>query len=435
MTSDKDELNRRRKMREAARKKQALARKRLMFQLVLAGVILVLVGLLIWWVSSSGKSGPRAAEDTPPVTQAALPPVTQPPAPPKEGKTVIHIAAAGDLNITDKTVAAGKTADGYDYTDVFMDVAPVLSNADLAILNLEGNLCGEPYGGERASAPQAMMDAIAAAGVDMIQMANSYSIQNGVQGLGETLNNIRLAGMEPLGAYASNSEAKAAKGYTICNVQGLKIALVAFTKGMNNLGLPDGSEKCVNLLYKDYATTYQDVNTSGITRVLQDVAEEKPDFTIALVHWGSEFNEEISSSQKEIRNLMLSHGVNAIIGTHPHLVQTVSHKTADGTLVAYSLGDFFGDAEMPGSNYSIIIDLEITRDNVTGTTRLTGWSYTPICILRPEESGRSRMQVVRIDSAMAGYKQNYIDKIPEKLYESMEYDRQRITERIRDEVE
>ena len=58
--------------------------------------------------------------------------------------------------------------------------------------------------------------------------------------------------MEPLGVYESNAAFKEGKGYTIRNVQGVKIALVAFTKGMDGLALPAGNEKCVNVLYKDY---------------------------------------------------------------------------------------------------------------------------------------------------------------------------------------
>ena len=430
MTSNREEQNRRRRQREIARRKKIIARRRLIFRLITGGIILVLCGFLIWWISTAPDEDPINPD--PQITAEPLPTVP-PTSRPSEGKTVIHIAAAGDLTVTDQTVSAGHMVGGYDYTNAFLDVAPVLSNADLTIVNFEGNLCGEPYGTERASAPQELMTGLANAGVDMIQMANSYAIQNGVQGLSETLNNIRLAGMEPLGAYASNSEAKASRGYTIWDVGGLRIAIVAFTKGMNNLGLPEGSEKCINLLYKDYATTYRDINTAGITKVLHDVADEKPDFTLALVHWGSEYTEEISDSQKEIRDLMLSNGVNAIIGTHPHLVQTVEYNSVDGTLVAYSLGDLLGDAEIPGSNYSIILDLEITRDNVTGVTKLTGWDYTPIYIVRPVESGDLTLKVVRINEAMAAFESSFIDPISQELYDSMEYDRTRIQERIRGE--
>ena len=114
--------------------------------------------------------------------------------------------------------------------------------------------------------------------------------------------------MEPLGAYINNAAFKESKGYTIQNVEGVKIAFVAFTKGMNGLGLPEGSENSVNLLYKDYASTYQTIDTEGITKVLQAVEAQQPDVTIALLHWGSEFNSIVSTRQEKIATLRDSLG-------------------------------------------------------------------------------------------------------------------------------
>ena len=424
MASDKDEQKERQQRREAARKKRERERRLLITRLVIAGVALVFCGILIWYVSAGGR---RAAQpDTPASTgtePSAAPAATKATTAtePQGETTVIHIAAAGDLNVTDKVIAAGKTTGGYDFTQVFQDVAPVLSNADLAVMNFEGNLFGEPYGTDSASAPQELMEALASAGVDLVQMANSCAIRNGILGLSATLDGIRAAGMESVGAWATNSEFRESKGYTIREVQGLRIAIVAFTKGMNNLGLPSGSENCVNLLYDDYATTYNDVASEKITRILRDVAQEQPDFTIALLHWGSEYKEDISSTQEDIQDLMLAQGVDVIIGTHPHLVQKITWDQEQGTLVAYSLGDFFGDGEKAGSNYSIILDLEITRDNVTGQTRLTGYSYTPIYTIKPEESGDTGLRVLRIEQAMAAYEAGFLDRVTQAAYENMAY--------------
>lgn len=66
------------------------------------------------------------------------------------------------------------------------------------------------------------------------------------------------------------------------------------------------------------------------------------------------------------------------MGTHPHLVQQVLYDESAGTLVAYSLGDFYGDGSRGGTNYSIILDVEITKDDERRTTKVTGYSYTPI---------------------------------------------------------
>ena len=320
----------------------------------------------------------------------------------------------------------------FNYTNAFMDVAPILSEADLSILNFEGNVCGAPYGTETISAPQQLLEALKNAGVDVLQMANSCSIQNGLLGLTSTLSSIRAAGLEPVGAYSSADEFRKTKGYTICQVGDVKIALVAFTKGVGSLGLPVGSEDCVNLLYEDYYTTYQTIDKKGIRNVLRAAEAEKPDLTIALLHWGSEYNEEISKSQQDVASLMLSEGVDAIIGSHPHLVQEIDFNEEKGTLIAYSLGDFFGDGVRGGTNYSIILDLEITKDYESGITKITDYSYIPIYTLAEDQCDGFR-RVIRIENAMAAYELNFVDKITQSCYENMQFAMERIIARVHPE--
>ena len=81
-------------------------------------------------------------------------------------------------------------------------------------------------------------------------MANSCTINNGLIGLTSTLQTIRAAGLEPVGAFASESEFQQSKGYTITEAQGVKVASVAFTKGLGGRGLPAGNDNLVNILYE-----------------------------------------------------------------------------------------------------------------------------------------------------------------------------------------
>ena len=119
-----------------------------------------------------------------------------------------------------------------------------------------------------------------------------------------------------------------------------------------------------------------------------------------------------------------------IIGTHPHYVQKMTFDKEKGTFVAYSLGDFFGDATRAGSEYSIILDLEITKNNNTGETKVTGYSYTPIFTVR--EEGKP-LRVVRIEPTMAAYENHYIDKVSKETYDAMAYALKRIAARIKGE--
>ena len=399
-----DDLQQKRALRQA--RKKALKRKRLIRLLSVLGVVVFIV-VMIFTIKGCQAQRKRNLYNQ------------------ENPKTVIRIAAAGDLNINDAVVASG--GEGYDYGPAFRDILHLLGDADLTMINLEGNVVGAPYGTEDRSAPQQLLTALDDAGVDLIQLANSYSIYNGIAGLGRTISAVRSAGMEPLGVYATEQDFKDAGGYTIVEVQGVRLAVVAFTKGMDGMTLPKGSENCVNVLYKDYDTTYHSVDKDKINKILDAAEREKPDATIVLLHWGSEFNDTISTSQQTILSLLQEREVDAIIGTHAHYVQKMEFDKEKGTFLAYSLGDLFSDAQRGGTEYSVVLELEITKDEITGDTKVTDFSYTPIFSVA--EEGKP-LRVMRIHEAMAAFEGAFIDAITAETYDKMKYALERIEARI-----
>ena len=423
-----EELKKRREQREKLRQQRLAENKKLTTKLIIAAVALVLCAAVI--VAVAGNSGQTPQPTEPPITdtpQTQDVPTTQPqPTETQMSETsVMTFAAAGDIVVNDKTAHL-------NYKEALKDVLPLLCGADLTTVNFEGTLVGAPYGSENASAPQGLMEALRNIGVDLVQMANSRSIYKGLSGLNTTLHNIRAAGMEPVGAWSTNEEAKKSGVYTIREVNGIRVAVIAFTKGMDSMALPAGSENCVNVLYKDYATVWQVVDTVGITKILKAAEKEKPDITIALVHWGSEYRDQISETQIIIKDLMLANGVDAIIGTHPHYVQAMEFDQENGTFVAYSLGDLLSDGETAGTEYGVIVDLEITKDNLEGTTKITGYNYIPIFNSRMEQYG---IRILRLDEAVRAYETGYMYRVSQELYEDMLYAQTRIAQRITPEEE
>ena len=393
---DNSEIRRRQQKRRIDRKKRQERQKKLrrrLFWCSAAAVLLAALVITVFLLADYINQPPAPGEDTPGQTSPQA----------SQEQTVINLAYGGDLHVT----------------DIFTDILPLLAGADGSAVNFEGNLCGAPYGTQDTRAPQALADALSDAGVDYLQMANSCALNNGLLGLQSTLENIRKAGLEPVGAFADKSDFTKHKGFTLRSIHGVKVAFVAFTKGMDSLSHPAGSEDGVNLLYTDYTSTYQDVDTEGITKILKDVAAEKPDVTVALVHWGSEYNRQISGTQEKIAKLMQQQGVDAIIGTHSHYVQKLSYDPKAGTVVAYSLGDFLGDGEKSGTAYSIVLNLEFTKNNATGETKLTDCRWDPIYTTSFENDGVARMQILQIRPAIARYEADGINKVSEETYTAM----------------
>ena len=398
------------KRREADRKK-----KKLLIRLGIAAAVL-LVCLVVLLALPKGEEPPEPVQTQPVETDpSGETQATQPPA-----ETVLHLVFGGDLNITDKVVDSGTGA--YEYPQTFLDVAHLLADADITALNFEGILAGAPYGGTTGSAPQGLVNALDKVGVDVLQLANSCSLNKGLSGLSATIDSVRSAGMEPLGVKKANEDTDS---FVIYEIDGVRIAYVAFTKGMDGLALPAGSEGSVNVLYTDYDGMYQDVDEQGILTVMSQVNSYAPDLTVAMLHWGSKLNDTISASQKEIIQLLQSLGVDAIVGTHSHYVQKME-LDEQGRFVAYSLGDFMSDATEAGTEYSVLLDLEVTHSNVTGKTTITDYSFTPIFTVH--EEGKP-LRVVRIYEAMEAYENGYLEAVSAQTYSDMAYALTRIEAR------
>ena len=427
MPQQDDGMEKRREKREAQRKRRQAQVRRMRLTMVLVLMLLAACGFGIYKLTQSADTGKTAQQAvTGPTTEEAKEtlPIQRSPI------TTIHIKAAGDLNVTDAVVNAGMAVNSYDFSPVFKDVAAILSDADLTVMNFEGNICGAPYGSETTSAPAELLAALRGCGVDLLQMANSCAINNGLNGLTSTLRAIRAAGIEPVGAFSSSEEFKKSKGYTMTEIQGVKVAFVAFTKGLGGRGMPAGSEDLVNILYSDYATEYREIDKARINSILKAVEEEKPDLTVALLHWGSEYNDDISKTQTQLVSILKKGGVDVIIGSHPHTLQTIAFDKSAGTLVAYSLGDFFGDANRGATNYSVILDIEVTKDANAGTTRVTDYTLHPIYTVRETECvGNNDRRVVRIGTALSAYNGNFLDKVTDACKDSMTYALTRIDER------
>ncbi|MCI6730255.1 MAG: CapA family protein [Clostridiales bacterium] len=350
-----------------------------------------------------------------PVQTATAP--TEPFAAAGEGEK-ITIAAAGDINISRELLQSARQADGtYDFTNIFMGVSPLLSGADLTVADLEVNFCGEPCDPDAYQAPESLLEALSASGVDLVQTANTVSVYNGIAGLSSTLEAVERFGLTPVGTFATGEAYEQSGGYTIVEEKGFRIAFVAFTKGVGNLKLPEGSEHCVNLLYKDYNTTYQEVDTQGIQVVLGRVQGENPDITVALLHWGSEYDDEVSKTQEEIRKLMLENGVDVILGTHSHLVGEIDADLGAGSLTAFSLGNLLSVDETSGANQGIVLKLEFTMSG--GEAKLTDYTYEPVYLAKGEETGTGRYALLDTSKVISLYESSYIDRVTQEVYESL----------------
>ena len=390
-------------LRQDRRLGKARRRKRRLRRALPLLLLLLLAGGAAWLLF-----GDR--EETPATTETLAP-----------GSSVATLRFVGDISLNEAMLESFRTEDGrdYDFTPLFRRVVTQLATADLTVGNLEGNVTSNDAAADYKY-PVALLKGLYSAGMDVLQTANSYSIQSGMTGLTATKEGIQAAGMEALGTWSSPEDRKE-NGVLIREVNGIRVAFLAFTKGMNNLRLPEGADYCVNLLYTDYDTKYSVIARSAIIGAVEEARLLAPDVIIALVHWGSEYDRQVTDSQKEIAELLFSCGVHCIIGTHSHYVGPLEIPrrkitAAGGNLIAYSLGDFVSVSDSASARSGCILSLTLVKDG--SGIRITDVSYTPTYSTDPlEESGSC--EVLDTLDAISFYKQGYYDRVSEKLYERL----------------
>jgi poly-gamma-glutamate synthesis protein (capsule biosynthesis protein) len=61
------------------------------------------------------------------------------------------------------------------------------------------------------------------------------------------------------------------------------------------------------------------------------------------MHWGEEYRARPNAAQAVLARWLIDHGADAVIGAHPHWVQSISSYR--GRPIAYSLGNFVFDQD------------------------------------------------------------------------------------------
>ncbi len=319
----------------------------------------------------------------------------------------------GDLMQHTPQIKYAQTADGgYDYFDCFAYVKDDVSDADIAIANLEVPLGGKPYSGyPRFCAPDEYAQGIKDAGFDIVMTTNNHTMDKGSQGAARTLDFLDKLEIAHFGTYRNQQE-RINSCPLFVEKNGIKIAFIGYTYGTN--GIPVTPPLVVNLIDR--------------TQILVDIQVAKnqgADAIIACMHWGVEYKTLPEQSERELARWMLSQGVDHIVGTHPHVIQPIEVHAAptdstDKHLIAYSLGNYISNQSPATTNKSMTDGgavLRLTLTKKLGVTKLTDCSYSFIWVSRPQVSGKKNYRVIPANadaSAMGDKEKSMMDSFLDK---------------------
>jgi poly-gamma-glutamate synthesis protein (capsule biosynthesis protein) len=286
----------------------------------------------------------------------------------------LKLVFAGDIMGHSTQIKAALLPDGtYDYHHCFKYVAPILKQADLAIGNLEFTLPGKPpYSGyPQFRSPDAVAVALKDAGFDMMVTANNHSNDAGKTGVENTIRTLRNLGFHQTGTFLDSMDRSL--NYPLVIQQGnFKLAFLNYTYGTN--GIPTKFPVIVNQL-----------DEKQMAADMEKARGSNPDAIIVMVHWGNEYQLVETSYQRQLAQKLFLWGAKVVIGSHPHVVQSIEQKSqtdslrkGELTVVAYSLGNFISGQIKTYTDIGAMVEVELEKELPFGSTCITRTQYIPV---------------------------------------------------------
>ena len=309
----------------------------------------------------------------------------------------LSLLFAGDLMQHGPQIKAALQKDGsYNYDETFAAVKDEIERADVAIANLEVTLPGKPYTGyPQFRAPDDYLRACIDAGFDVLLTSNNHCMDSGQTGLERTIMMMDSLGVPHLGTYINKEERD--RNYPfLLEKNGIRVALLNFTYGTN--GIPVTAPNVVNLM-----------DTVEIAADLEKARQMQPDVIIALPHWGNEYQQLPSPQQREMAQWLIDHGVDHIIGGHPHVAQPLELSDDSLHLVAWSMGNVVSNQSKPNTYGGYMVRIELTSHPGTGLVGLSDASYFLYWVSRPHDNNfKHNYRILPIDipdSVLTGMEQ------------------------------
>jgi poly-gamma-glutamate capsule biosynthesis protein CapA/YwtB (metallophosphatase superfamily) len=263
----------------------------------------------------------------------------------------VRLALAGDVHgerqIGDEVRRGGNP---------LAEVAPVLTAADVAAVNLETPVA-EAGGAAQTKefvflAPPELLTALHDGGVDVLNLANNHALDHGAGTMLETVRQARDHGLLTVGAGA---DAAAAFRPAYVDVRGVRVGFV----GLSRVVPPGWAATATR---PGVASAY---DTRAALAAVREAAAAA-DVVVVLVHWGIELDRCPGGDLVRLAEALHAAGADVVAGHHPHVLQGVDART-DG-VTAYSLGNFVWYHDSPPSDVTGILDVTVDTGVSVATT-------------------------------------------------------------------
>jgi hypothetical protein len=238
-------------------------------------------------------------------------------------------------------------------TDPFADVAPLLRSASFAAANLECTISNLGNSSRRYAfrAPDRAAQLLRRAGLRAMGMANNHALDFGTAALEDSAERLFREQVQPIGVGKPNSSACTPSFFSV--LDGKKIALLAISD-VGPAAHPQIAAASDRL---------------GLNAAIAN-ARSHANLVVCLVHWGVENSEKITDEQRELARWLIDHGVDLVVGSHPHCIQALDFY--HGCPIAYSLGNlvFDGAPTVASWNRGALLEVDLDDSAQASSVRL-----------------------------------------------------------------
>lgn len=243
------------------------------------------------------------------------------------------------LNNYDRTGITGVLGEG---------LLEKMNNADIAIVNQEFPFSTR---GVQAEDKQftfrvnpSYVSVLKDMGVDMVTIANNHILDFGDEALLDSMDTLEEAGILYAGA---GKDKERAMELQVMEVHGMKIGLLAASRV-----IPVPSWNIENHQPGVFCTY-----DPGLLLEEIEKAKENCDYLCVYVHWGIERNTTPEDYQKSMAKQYIDAGADAVIGSHPHVLQGIEFY--QGKPIFYSLGNFIFNQDIAST---MAVQIEIDKE-------------------------------------------------------------------------
>lgn len=247
------------------------------------------------------------------------------------------ILFVGDMMFDRNVATRSKAGGGPDYP--FRRIGNlkngVLGDYDLVIGNLEGPVNSKKHSSTKSivfSFDPSILPVLKEEGFDAVSQANNHTLDQGRDGAEESLRHLAKS---DIASFGDQTRQDATSSMAILESRGKRFALLGF----NNTDVR--------------------LDKTTVEKVL-DKALKQADFVIVCMHWGNEYKDKPTADQVALGHWFIERGVSAVIGGHPHWMESV--EVYRGRPIVYSLGNFIFDQDWSKeTNYGLAVGLGLSE--------------------------------------------------------------------------